>query len=117
MAAARTAPASVIGGPSQVSEGLAGMRAAADVAVQDLAREPPPSEAEGQGQREDEAAEGDAEGDQDHLLPDAQVRNGGGRPGEEPPPPGPPRAEPCLRRPRADGRAETTPPRRIRGGA
>src|SRR5215471_9811230 len=108
MAAARTAPASVIGGPSQVSEGLAGMRAAADVAVQDLAREPPPSEAEGQGQRKDEAAEGDAEGDQHHLLPDAQVRDGGGRREEEHRPPDHPCKQPCLRHMRVDGRDEHT---------
>src|SRR5215467_8617120 len=46
-------------GGLQVREGFARVRFAAEVAVQDLAREPPPAEAEGQGERENKPAEGD----------------------------------------------------------
>src|SRR5688572_10704106 len=61
---------------------LWGWGAPVEAALQDVTGDVAPAEAEGQRHGEDEAAEGDTEGDDHHLLADAQVRERGGD-GEE----------------------------------
>src|SRR5215467_14710585 len=102
-------------GGLQVREGLAGVRFAAEVAVQDLASEPPPAEAEGQGERENKPAEGDPKGHQHHLLPDAEVRDGGGGREEEHRPADGPGEQPRLGDVRVDGGDEGALAKEVRG--